>query len=200
MNYPVRKIVSVLIIVAMMLTLFAITSSAANTTDTGSGTASGTVTVNGTLGATTISVTHPITVAYSIDPNTGATGTFSAPTITVTNNTKCPINVTVTSLTSTAGGTLTLTDVDPATKTWAGLNLSDSKKYIALGVLVPATPGGWTAGYLSTTRWSFSPTPWAVGSLPSLAIGNLTLTADFGLALDASYTANHNLVMSFSLV
>lgn len=188
-------------VAAIALSLFCTTNAfAANTTDTGSGSASGNVAVNGTLNAVTISVTHPATVAYSFDPNTGASGTFTAPTLTVTNNTKCPINVAVTSLQATTGGALTLTDVDPTSKSWATLNNSDSKKYCALGILVPTTPGAWNAGYLTTTRWSYSTGNWAVGSLNTTTSGNLTLTGDFGLAFDNTYTANHTIAFSFSLV
>lgn len=142
MRTSIKRALSGIIILAI-LAVFSIGAFAANTTDTGTGTVNGTVTVNGAISALTISVTHPLTVAFAIDPNNGASGTFTAPDITVQNNTKVPINVTVNSLTASSGGTLTFTDVLPAAKTWATLNLADSKKYIALGILIKNSTG-WT--------------------------------------------------------
>lgn len=104
---------------------------AADKTDTGTGSVTGNVTINGSISPLTIYVTHPINVAYAISPDAE---TFTAPDITVTNNTKVAVIATVESLKAASGGTLTFTDVDPSAKAWRSLNLADSKKYIALGV------------------------------------------------------------------
>lgn len=167
-------------------------------TDTGTGTVNGTVTVNGTISPLTITVTHPATVAYSIDPNNGQSGTLTSPDITVTNATKVPINVTVQSLTAASGGSLNFTDVLPAAKTWASLSLADSKKYIALGIFVKNSTG-WATGYNTTTMYAASATPTQFGTLPSASTGTFNLTGSFGLAFDATYTANHSLVFAFQL-
>lgn len=172
---------------------------AADTTDTGTGTVSGNVTINGSISALTISVTHPLTADYAINPNTGTNGTFTAPDIVVKNLTKVPVNVTVSSLKAAAGGTVTFTDVDPADKTWASLNAADSKKYIALGIKAKDATG-WTAGYNTATHYAAKDTASLIGSLPTNTSGTLTLTASFGLAFDAAYTAKHSLVFLFNLV
>ena len=145
-----------------------------------------------------LSITHPLIVAYAIDPNNGASGTFTAPDITVQNNTKVPINVTVNSLAATSGGTLTFTDVLPAAKTWATLNAVDSKKYIALGILAKNSTG-WNTGYTTTTMNASGGAPTMFGTLPATATGTFTLAANFGLAFDAVYTANHGVVFMFQL-
>lgn len=194
------KISMAMILTIAMVTINSLTVFAATTTATGTGTVSSSVTVNGTINPITISVTYPVSVAYNFDPNTGANGTFTAPTINVTNNSKVAINVAVSSVQAASGGSITMTDVDPLSKTWASLNNIDSKKYCAVGVLVPTTPGGWNAGYLTTTRWGYQTGNWAVGSLNSAATGNLTLNGKFGLAIDQLYTSIHNIVFSFSLV
>jgi hypothetical protein len=197
MRTSIKKILAGILTLAI-LCVFSISAFAANTTDTGTGTVNGTVTVNGAISALTISVTHPLTAAYAIDPNNGASGTFTAPDITVQNNTKVPINVTVNSLTATSGGTLTFTDVLPAAKTWATLNQADSKKYIALGILVKNSTG-WNTGYTTTTMYAAGGAATMFGILPASATGTFTLTANFGLAFDAAYTANHSMVFMFQL-
>ena len=142
--------------------------------------------------------TDPLNVSYAIDPNNGANGTFTAPDISVKNNTKVPINVTVNSLAATSGGTITFTDVLPAAKTWASLNVADTKKFIALGIKIKDSTG-WSTGYTTTAKYAADATPTMFGSLPSAATGTFTLNASYGLAFDGAYTANHNLVFMFQL-
>ena len=183
------------IIAAAILSLGAVPAFAATTaTDTGTGSVTGNVTINGSISPLTISVTHPINAAYAISPDAG---TFTAPDIAVTNNTKAAVSVTVRSLTAASGGTLTFTDVDPSSKNWSALNSADSKKYIALGVKTKDT--GWSAGYSTATHWASDASPLPVGSLAPNTTGNLALTADYGLAFDAACTANHSLVFLFQL-
>jgi len=184
------------LITAALLSLTALPAFAANTaTDTGTGSITGNVAINGSISPLTISITHPINVAYAISPDDS---TFTAPDIVVTNNTKAAVNITVKSLTAASGGTLTFTDVDPSSKSWNTLNNADSKKYIALGVKAIGS-NSWAVGFSTATHWASDPTPLAVGSLASGATGNFALTANYGLAFDAAYTANHNLVFSFQL-
>jgi len=197
MRASIKKIITGILTV-VILVVFGINAFAANTTNTGTGTVTGNVAVNGTISPLTISVTHPLTVAYAIDPNNGVGGTFTAPDITVQNITKAPINVTINSLTATSGGTLTFTDVLPGAKTWPNLNLADSKKYLALGILIKNSTG-WSTGYTTTTMNSAGGTATMFGVLPATASGVFTLTANFGLAFDSAYTANHNLVFMFQL-
>jgi hypothetical protein len=183
------------IVTIAMLSLAAIPVFAANTTDTGTGSVTGNVTINGTISPLTISVTHPVNVAYAISPDAG---TFTAPDVAVTNNTKTAVNVTVSSLTASSGGSLTFTDVDPTAKSWGTLSLADSKKYIALGILAKNSTG-WNTGYNTSTHWAVNATPMMVGSLNPAATGAMTLTADYGLSFDGTYTANHSLVFLFQL-
>jgi hypothetical protein len=189
-----KKLLAGIVTIAM-LTLAAIPVFAANTTDSGTGSVTGNVTINGTISPLTISVTHPINAAYAISPDAG---TFTAPDIAVTNNTKTAVNVTVQSLTASSGGSLTFTDVDPTAKSWNTLSLADSKKYIALGILAKNSTG-WNTGYITSTHWAVNATPMMVGSLNPAATGTMTLTADYGLSFDGTYTANHNLVFLFQL-
>lgn len=184
------------IVTLSMLSIMAVPAFAATTAaDTGTGSVTGNVTINGSISPLTISVTHPINVAYAISPDAG---TFTTPDIAVINNTKAAVNVTVQSLTATSGGTLTFTDVDPTAKSWSTLNNADSKKYIALGVKAKDSTG-WNTGYSTVTHWATTSSSLLVGSLNPATTGDLALTANYGLAFDAAYTANHSLVFLFQL-
>ena len=191
----IKRALSLFLALALA-TICGISAMAADTTATGTGSVTGNVAVNGSISALTISVTHPLSVDYAINPNSG---TFTAPDINIKNNTKVPVNVTVSSLKAAAGGTVTLTDVAAADKTWAELNAADSKKYIALGIKAKDATG-WTAGYSTATHYAVKDTPSLIGSLPTNTTGTLTLVANFGLAFDAAYTAKHSLVLMFNLV
>lgn len=184
------------IVIAALATTAAMTVSADDVTDSGTGNVTGNVTVNGTIMPLTISVSHPINVAYAIDPNTNA---ITAPAITLKNNSTVPINVSVQTLKSASGGSIQFTDVDPASKTWDSLNAADTKKYIALGVNI-SDATGWDSGYATSTDWASGNTAVQFGSLASGNSGNLSLTAKFGRAWDGNYTAQHSLVFMFSMV
>jgi S-methylmethionine-dependent homocysteine/selenocysteine methylase len=168
---------------------------AADKTDTGTGSVTGNVTINGSISPLTISVTHPINVAYAISPDAE---TFTSPDIKVTNNTKVAVIATVESMKAASGGSLTFIDVDPSAKAWRSLNLADSKKYIALGISAKAS-SGWNSGYSTSTHWAVNDSPLQVGTLNQNTSGTLSLTADYGLAFDGAYTANHQLVFQFQL-
>ena len=173
----------------------AVPAFAADKTDTGTGSVTGNVTINGSISPLTISVTHPINVAYAISPDAE---TFTSPDIKVTNNTKVAVIATVESLKAASGGTLTFTDVDPSAKTWRSLNLADSKKYIALGIAAKGN-SGWNSGYSTSTHWAVSDSPLQIGTLNPSTSGALSLMADYGLAFDGAYTASHQLVFQFQL-
>ena len=194
----VKRALSLFIALALAA-VCGISAMAADTTDTGTGTVTGNVAINGDIRALTISVTHPLAVDYSVDPNNGTSGTFTAPDIAIKNLTKCPVNVTVSSLTAASGGTVTLTDAGAADKVWASLNAADSKKYIALGIKAKDSTG-WATGYSTATHYAVKETASLIGALPSNTTGTMTLVSNFGLAFDGAYTAKHNLVLLFNLV
>lgn len=199
MKKRMTKILLTMVAVMLLLISSAVPAFASDTVSSGDGDVSATVPVEGSINALTISVTHPATLAYTIDPNTGAMGDFIAPEIPITNNTKVPVNITVQSLASSAGGTLQFTDVASDAKDWANLNLNDSKTFIALGVKAKDATG-WNAGYEEGIHYAVKTDPTLFGSLPANEVGTLTMVANFGLAFDQSYTAMHNLIFMFNLV
>jgi hypothetical protein len=180
--------------IVAMSTLTAFADS--TTTDSGSGTVTGSVGINGTILPLTISVTHQLNLSYSIDPNSGA---ITATPISVTNNTKVAVNVTVESLASASGGNIQFQDVMPNAENWPTLDESDSQKYIALGIKI-ADPTGWNTGYNTATDWAAAKTSTLFGSLPSGATGSLALVSDNGLAFNNTYTANASVVIMVNLV
>lgn len=164
----------------------------------GNGNVEATVPVSGTINAVSISVTHPASVDYTINPNMES-GTFIAPDITITNNSQVPVTVTVKSLASATGGTLQFTDVAANAKDWTNLNLADSKTFIALGVKI-ADETGWNDGYDTNTHYAVDISDVLFGSLNADSTGNMTMIANHGLAFDQIYTSTHNLIFMFSLV
>lgn len=188
---------SALAIAVMAMSTVPLAAAAATTTstDTGTGSVQTTIPITGTIQPLVISVTHPISEAYAIDPNAGS---FTAPDVTLTNSTKVPVTVTVQALSSASGGSIQFQDVAPTAESWNALSASDSKKYIALGVGI-SNNTGWNSGYNTSTDWAASGTSVLFGSVNSGASANMSLTAKYGTAFDGSYTAKHNLVFVFQL-
>ncbi len=199
MKIKMKRILTLMMAVMAIFALTAVPAFADDAVSSGEGDVTATVPVEGSITALTISVTHPATLAYTIDPNTGENGDFIAPDIPITNNTKVPVNITVQSLASSTGGTLQFTDVASDSKDWANLNLADSKTYLALGVKVKDALG-WNVGYDTTTHYAVNADATLFGSLPASTTGTMTLEANFGLAFDQSYTAMHSLIFMFNLV
>ena len=168
-------------------------------TTMGTGNVNSTVPIAGTINALTISVTHPASVTYTIDPNLD--NGFVASDIAIENNPKVPIRVTIQSFESHPDAGLQFTDVLPESQEWDSLNLDESRSYIALGLK-----------YKDEQEW-LSPEPafldpvyaadlydTSVGVLSKGASGTLKLSAKHGFAFDRSYTAEHKLIFKFSLV
>ena len=199
MKFKMKRILTLMMAVMAIFALTAVPAFADDAVSSGEGDVTATVPVEGSITALTISVTHPATLAYTIDPNTGENGDFIAPDIPITNNTKVPVNITVQSLASSTGGILQFTDVASDSKDWANLNLADSKTYLALGVKVKDALG-WNVGYDTSTHYAVKADATLFGSLPASTTGTMTLEANFGLAFDQSYTAMHSLIFMFNLV
>lgn len=199
MKQKLKKTIAMLVVVMLLVMVTSVTALADDATSTGDGDVTATVPVEGSINALTISVTHPATLAYTIDPNTGANGDFIAPDIPITNNTKVPVNITVQSLASSTGGSIQFTDIAQDAKDWANLNLVDSKTYIALGIKIKDAVG-WNVGYDTDAHYAVKADSTLFGSLPANATGTMTMEANFGLAFDQSYTAMHSLIFMFNLV
>jgi len=197
---PLKKTLLSLALATVLIIASSGVAFAADTTSTGEGSIEATVPVNGTINALTISVTHPASVEYVINPALGIGSAFVAPDITITNNTQVPISVTVKSLASAAGGTLQFADVANDAYDWANLGLDDTKAYIAMGVKIADDPAGWEAGYNTETRYAVDTGDSMFGSLATGNTGHLTMVANHGYAFDQKYTAVHNLVLMFDLV
>lgn len=179
---------------AALITGAALPASAATTqTATGTGSASASVPITGTINPTTISVTVPNSVAYTINPDSN---TFSAPALAVTNNTVVPVTIGVQSLTADSSGTFT--DKLPGDEDWGSLNAADSAKYVALGISATDSTG-WSSGYNTSTDWAAAHAPATIGSLPSGATGNLALAANFGRAISTTQSPTGSVAFSVSL-
>lgn len=185
-------------VAAMVVTLLGASnvpvSAAATQTATGTGIATASVTIDGTINPTIISVTVPDSVAYSIDPNSN---TFTAPPLSVANNTVVPVTIGVQSLTADSSGAVA--DVLPGDIDWSKLTAENSPNYLALGVgITDAT--GWSSGYNTSTDWAASKKAITFGSLAAGATGTLALSANYGRAFSAPKTPTGSIVFSVSLL
>ena len=170
------------------------------TNEYGPGTVRSDVTINGTIGPIIISVMHPLTADYAIDPNVGDQGTFISPDIDIENMSKVPVEVTVGSLKAMTGGDIMFTDVPPTYfPNWSDISLEDSETYIALGIQA-SDASGWVDYDPDVVHYAYQDDETQMGAIQGNSTVTLTLTADFGLAFDSTYTAQHSLVLFFNLV
>ena len=144
-----------------------------------------------------VSVTHPISISYAIDPNSNTP--FTAPDIPIINHSTFPIRVSVAGLKATSG----IGDAAPTSYSdWNSLTAAQTGSGIALGVGINKTAGsGWTAVDRDTPIYTgdlASEVP--LGTLGSNgASGNLTLTAKFGLAWTKATNVSHELTLNFTI-
>lgn len=97
-----------------------------------------TTTINVEIPATIISVTLPLDIRATINPNIGADGLYSdafiSPEFSIINDTNSPINVRVDSITPYSSNMLSIIDKDTYTdEEWAFLSRAQSEANIALG-------------------------------------------------------------------
>lgn len=144
-----------------------------------------------------VSVTHPVSIGYSIDPNSNTP--FTAPDIPITNHSTFPVRVSVAGLKATAG----IGDAAPTSYSdWNSLTAAQTGSEIALGVGISKTAGsGWTAVDQTTPVYTDDlASEVSLGTLGANgASGNLALTAKFGLAWANARTVSHELILNFTI-
>lgn len=144
-----------------------------------------------------VSVTHPVSVSYAIDPNSSMP--FTAPDIPITNHSTFPVRVSVAKLKSTSG----IGDAAPTSYSdWNNLTAAQTASKITLGVGIKETAGsGWTAVDRQAPVYASdvaSEVP--LGTLGANgASGNLALTAKFGLAWAKTTNVSHDLTLNFTI-
>lgn len=149
-----------------------------------------------------VSITHPVSVSYCIDPNSASP--FTAPELPITNNSTVSIRVSVLSLSASAGGSIRMNDVLPSKYVdWNSLPAAQTKSDIALGLSVKGAMGAGTWSEIDQTGPLYAAaisgkTPLGVLN-PKGAVGTLAFTAKYGLAWDKAYTSVHSLSLYFEL-
>lgn len=168
-------------------------------TTTGSGDVFSTVPVGGTINSTQISITHPVNIFYSIDPNS-EDGFYSAD-FHIQNNSKVPVKIHIESFQASSHGDLVFQDVLPNSMDWHALNTQETQSYIALGLQ-----------YVDHTQWLYSQPELMeplyaveidntfIGALSKESSAAFQLHGYHGLAFDGNYTAKHDLVFVVSLL
>lgn len=167
------------------------------TTVTGTGDVLSTVPVAGSINALEISVTHPLNISYSINPNMGKS--FVCPDIEIQNNSLVPVKITIESFKASSEGDIVFEDVMPDSFDWDTLNRQESKQYIALGL-----------DYVDASQWLISQQVMPlyaaeidnnyIGALSSGSTGALKLYCSHGLAFEKSYSSMHELIFVVSLL
>ena len=144
-----------------------------------------------------VSVTHPVSISYAIDPNSSTP--FTAPDIPITNHSTFPVRVSIAGLKATSG----IGDATPTSYSdWNRLTVAQTGSGIALGVEISKTAGsGWTKVDRDTPVYRddlASEVP--LGTLGANgASGNLALTAKFGLAWVKTTNVSHELTLNFTI-
>lgn len=169
------------------------------TTTTGTGDVNSTVPIIGEIGALEISFTHPLNIAYLIDPN--VEDGFYCSDIQIRNNSKVPIKVRIEAFEASYNGDLVFQDVMPDAMDWNSLNRQETKSYIALGLQ-----------YVDVTEWLISQPELInplyaaevdntfIGALAKESSAELSFCCFHGLAFDGNYSAKHELVFEVSLL
>lgn len=163
------------------------------TTTTGTGEVNSTVPIVGEIDALELSFTHPLSIAYSIDPNDE--NGFYCPDIQIRNNSKVPVEVRIESFKACAGGDLVFEDVMPNSKDWSSLNRQETKSYIALG-LQYVDGSDWLISQpeLNDPLYAAQVDHTFIGVLGKESGAALRLSGYHGLAFDGNYSAKHELV------
>ena len=144
-----------------------------------------------------VSMTHPVSISYAIDPNSNMP--FTTPDIPITNHSTFPVKVSVVGLKATSG----IGDAAPTSYSdWNRLTAAQTGSGIALGVRIKETSGsGWTVINRAVPVYAgdlMSEVP--LGTLGANgASGNLALTAKFGLAWANARTVSHELTLDFTI-
>lgn len=187
-------------LLAMLVSLVGAVPAFATETATGTGSVTASVPINGTISPLTISVTHPASITWTINPNN--VQSFTAPDIVVTNNTKCAIRVTVATLKAATAKTQgdserLMTDVLHTAQSWNELNAADSASFIAVGIKRKDNInwGGTAPG----THWALNGEDTLFGTVGSDLTAAMTLEAYHGYAIEQQFIAVHNLVLVFDL-
>ena len=179
-----------------MLSPYPIFDNAMKTT-MGTGDVISTVPVVGSINALEMSVTHPLNISYSINPNLEES--FVCPDIEIQNNSLVPVKITIESFRACTEEDIVFEDVMPDSYDWDTLSRQNTKKYIALGL-----------DYVDETEWLASqhimPLYAAeidndyIGALASGSMGTLKFYCKHGLAFDKSYSSMHELIFVVSLL
>jgi hypothetical protein len=199
-----KKTFTTLIAVILLCMPF-LSANAADTTTTGSDNLTAPIAVEGDVSSTTLSITHPISVAYTADVvySAAATGkeivTFTNSSLSITNNTPAQVTLTIESFKSSPGGSVQLTDVASTYYSdWYNISSVDADKYIALGIKA-AGASGFATYNNRNIQWGISTDEHYIGVMNTNATVGLALTGYVGPTHATNFTAQHNLILRFDL-
>lgn len=138
----------------------------------------------------TVSVTHPLKVSYTIDPNTGK---MTADAIPLTNNNAHTDLIVKVQSVSSSG----ISDVDPGSvPDWNALSASQTASKMAFAIQ-PA--GGWKETDVTSPIYASGiSSPEKLGVIGTGATGAISLSAKYGLAWNNKTTIGQIMTLSFT--
>ncbi len=167
------------------------------TSATGSGHVQSALRIVGAASPLTITVTHPLTLAWSIDPN--RTEPFLAPPFAVENHSHCALRVSIGGWAQDECEAASWEDVLPDHfPDWSVIPACEAESKIAIGLRPVAAPG-WEPAVPHATCWSAQPGEAVCGTLQADASGVFAWDVRHGLAVTRAWGARHTLVLMFQL-
>lgn len=147
-----------------------------------------------------ISVTHPVSATYTINPNESPV--FTASSFQITNNSLIPIKVSISGMPEVSGGNIILRDVPPAQYSdWSKLTTSQTESSIALGINVADRLTGsntWAEIDMPNPLYAASISGNVkLGVLNAGGSGNLSLSALCGWAWSGAFIEHRQLLLVF---
>lgn len=121
-----RRFLSLILVLTLALATLPVSIANAETNET-------TVTIEGTINPVTVTISAPLSVAFSIDPNAEEGYRFVSAPFTVTNNSNAPVKVVMTRIRKTPTGVMTVVHPDEF-EDWSAISLEESESKIALGI------------------------------------------------------------------
>ena len=163
----------------------------------GTGDVLSTVPIVGNINALEISITHPLNISYSINPN--MEDSFVCSDISICNNSKVPVKITIESFKASSNGNIIFEDVMPDSMDWDTLSLRDSQRYIALGIDC-LDESEWLVLQQTVPLYAAEIGNNYIGALSSGSVGTLRFYCKHGLVFDSSYSSKHELIFLVSLL
>jgi hypothetical protein len=141
-----------------------------------------------------ITITHPISTSFSLDPNN--TTAFTSADMSIVNGSTFPVSVSLSALTNSSG----FTEIQPtAFSNWSALTSSETAANIAIGLGIDTSnETGWLTVTNSMIQYGPISSAVKLGVLSASGTGYLYLSGDCGRAWSSDTTINASISLLFT--